>query len=282
MRAVGATCGALGLGCCLAGLLLLGREAGRPVIDPTPLGPAALALQGPLAAGRALVIPFSFLEMADLVATGRHEEAEDAVLRLLTLAPWLQEIWILHGWNLAYQVALPRPTPLERAAGIATAQRWFALAAKVLPRDAEIPAAAGFVLAHLLPDRSPEAQAWEKIQGIPPQVAADRWFKEALRRAPDWSPLLARRSAIALRLGGRAFARGDRSACRAYLTAVVRFEETLLRRGSTTSQAWLESTRRLMSWTDRPFPWPPEVLKRMAATAAGRIFLAAAGGNAPK
>lgn len=271
---------------CLAGgliALLSLREARRleahtpPWFDPAPLGPAAGAFQGPLAAGRTFLVPFCFMEVQSQLLLGRPEQARRAALRLLAVAPWLAEVWLHIGWSLAFRVE--ESEGAERAGQVAAAEAWLALASRVLPRSPDPPATAAFILAECLPPGSPSEKAWSALQGGDPASRADAWLEEALRRAPERAPLLSRRSGIAVRLAGLALARGAAMESRALLERALDLERRLADRGSPIAREWIGGLEALREALRGPLPWPALVRTSLRKSAAGRIFLEALGAD---
>ncbi|HHI68623.1 MAG TPA: hypothetical protein ENJ97_04780 [Planctomycetes bacterium] len=265
-----------------AGLWLLGsHRPPTPRVDPSPLGPAAQALQGPLAASRNFLIPLSLLEVDRLLREGRLEEGKRAALRLLAFAPWLQPVWIQVGWALAYSGWDDLPSPRARAERMARVEAWLALASRVLPADPDPPATLAFLLDERMPPRSPEALAWRETQGADPALEADQWLQEAFRRAPRLRHLLARRSAIALRLAGTAYARGDRDSCLSFLRRALSLETRLARQGGAPPGEWTKTLGRLRDMVARPRPWTALEIRALDRTAPGTLFLEAAGIRPP-
>ena len=132
-----------------------------------------------------------------------------------------------------------------------------------------------------MPPRSPQALVWEETRGKDPAQAADQWLREALRRAPSMKPLLARRSAIALRLAGEALAGGDIDSCRAFLQRALLLESRLAGEGSPSSLEWVEVLKRLLDLASRPRPWPAREVQSLRQTGAGALFLESAGIRGP-
>ncbi len=261
-----------------AGLWLLAAHREEPpLVDPSPLGPAARAFQGPLAAGRNFLIPLSLLEVDRLLREGRLEEGKKAALRLLAFAPWLEPVWIQVGWSLAYSGWENLPTPRARAERMAQVEAWLALASRVLPADPDPPATLAFLLAERMPPRSPEALAWARARGRDPALEADQWLQEAFRRAPRLRHLLSRRSAITLRLAGAAYGRGDREACLSFLRRALSLERRLARLGGSPSAEWTGTLQKLLSLVSRSRPWTDREIRALDRTAPGALFLEAAG-----
>ncbi len=266
----------------LAGLLLLGltRKA-VPKVDPSVLGPAAQVLQGPLAAGRCFLIPLSLLQVDRLLREGRLEEGKRAALRLLAFAPWFKPVWIQVGWNLAYSGWESLPSPRAKAKRMAGVEAWLALASRVLPADPDPPATLAFLLEERMPPHTPLARAWTEIRGTDPVREADSWLREALRRAPHLRFLLSRRSDIALRLAGEAFALGDRKECLSFLQGALSLENRLAREGGAPPGNWRKTLDRLCRLVSRPGPLSPREIQALGRTAPGALFLEAAGIRVP-
>ena len=94
-------------------------------------------------------------------------------------------------------------------------------------------------------------------------------------------PLLARRSAIALRLAGEALAGGDIDSCRAFLQRALLLESRLAGVGSPSSLEWVEVLKRLLDLASRPRPWPAREVQSLRQTGAGALFLESAGIRGP-
>ncbi len=277
MRAARAAALALpGAAAALAGLLVLqGRPRQEIRVDPSPLGPAARVLQGPLSAGRQLLLPFTLLQVNRLLAEGKLEEGRKAALRFLLSAPWFQPVWIQVAWATVYS-GWDELSTAEKVRRMEQAVAWLALASRVLPSEPDPPATLAFLLTERLPPGSPQALEWKRIEGKSPALEADRWLREALRRAPWFRPFLARRSAVAVRLAGEAWFQGDKKSSLAFLQRALDLESRLARGGSATARTWVEDLKGLRNLLARPRPWPEEARKEAARTPAGALFFQAA------
>jgi len=269
-----------GLAALAGGLLLLAKpaEEGRPPrFDPRPLGPTARLLQGPLAAGRPLLIPFACLEVKHLLGRGQYGKAKKAARRLLAGAPWLKAFWLELGWSLAYSRRFDRRDPAGRAALILEVEQWLAEAAAALPGDYQLPQSIAFIITDRLPPNSPTARAYADAAGRGREESALAWLEEARRRAPGRTPLAMRVSAVVVDMAARDWAAGEPGACRRKLQRAKAVEKFAAVRGSRLGAAWVQGLEQLIELTRVPYPGGEDFQARAREHSPGILFLRAAG-----